>query len=224
MPHPLRLEGALDVRALRAQPGRAGRAARDAAHRLRAGGGRGRAGRPPRVARRPARRGRGGLPADAARGETRRLAAAEALRPFDLARGPLLRALLVRAGAEEHALLFNLHHVVADGWSLGILVREVSELYAARAEGREPQLPALPVQYADYAVWQRRRLEGGAMERQLAFWRDQLAGAPPLLELPTDRPRPPWHGGRGARGVRAPARSWRRRWTPCRAARAPRCS
>ncbi|HEV2736872.1 MAG TPA: condensation domain-containing protein, partial [Longimicrobiaceae bacterium] len=116
-----------------------------------------------------------------------------------LARGPLVRALLVRAGAEEHGLLFNLHHVIADGWSLGILVREVSELHPALAEGREPRLPALPVQYADYSVWQRRWLAGGAMERQVEYWRGQLAGAPPLLELPTDRPRPAVATEAGAR-------------------------
>jgi amino acid adenylation domain-containing protein len=199
MPHPLRLEGALDVRALRRSLDAL--AARHETLRTvfgRAGGEAVQtvlpAGRVPLPVVDLA-----GLPSDAAHRETRRLAAAEAMRPFDLARGPLMRALLVRAAAEEHGLLFNLHHVIADGWSLGILVREVSELYSALAEGREPHLPALPVQYADYSVWQRRWLAGGAMERQVAFWRGQLAGAPPLLELPTDRPRPAVATEAGAR-------------------------
>ncbi|HLL48692.1 MAG TPA: condensation domain-containing protein, partial [Longimicrobiaceae bacterium] len=199
MPHPLRLEGALDVRAL----GRSLDALAARHETLRTVFGR--AGGEPVQTVLPAGRvplpvvDLAGLPSDAAHGETRRLAAAEAMRPFDLARGPLMRALLVRAAAEEHGLLFNLHHVIADGWSLGILVREVSELYSALAEGREPHLPPLPVQYADYSVWQRRWLAGGAMERQVAFWRDQLAGAPPLLELPTDRPRPAVATEAGAR-------------------------
>ena len=190
MPHPLWLEGALDVRALRRSLDLL--AARHETLRTvfgRVGGEAVQVVRPASPVALPVV-DVGGLPSAAARRETRRLAAAEALRPFDLARGPLLRALLVRAGAEEHGLLFTLHHVIADGWSLGILVREVSELYPALAEGREPDLPALPVQYADHAVWQRSRLAGGAMERQVDFWRGQLAGAPPLLELPTDRPRP----------------------------------
>ncbi len=199
MPHPLRLEGPLDVPALRRSLDTL--AARHETLRTVFG----RAEGEPVQAVLPA--GRVPLPAvdlagladDARRRETRRLAAAEALRPFDLARGPLMRALLVRAGAEEHGLLFTLHHVISDGWSLGILVREVSELYSALAGGREPALPALPVQYADYAVWQRRWLAGGAMDRQVAFWRGQLAEAPPLLELPVDRPRPAMATEAGAR-------------------------
>ncbi|HEX8275245.1 MAG TPA: non-ribosomal peptide synthase/polyketide synthase [Longimicrobiaceae bacterium] len=199
MPHPLRLEGAPDVPALRRALELL--AARHETLRTVFG----RAGGEPVQTVLPAGRvplplvDLAGLPEEVRRRETRRLVAAEALRPFDLARGPLLRALLVRAGAEEHGLLFTLHHVVADGWSLGILVREVSEAYSAFAEGREPRLPALPVQYADYAVWQRRRLEGEAMERQVAFWRAQLADAPPLLDLPTDRPRPAVATQAGAR-------------------------
>ncbi|HEX2093248.1 MAG TPA: condensation domain-containing protein, partial [Longimicrobiaceae bacterium] len=140
----------------------------------------------------------GGLPAEAREREIRRRVAEESLRPFDLAAGPLLRALLVRLDAGEHGLLFTLHHIIADGWSLGVLVREVSALYAAAVEGREPRLPALPVQYADYAAWQREWLQGEALERQLGYWREQLGGAPPLLELPTDRPRPPVPGEAGA--------------------------
>ncbi|HVH12456.1 MAG TPA: condensation domain-containing protein, partial [Longimicrobium sp.] len=136
--------------------------------------------------------------ADERERELRALAAAEARRPFDLAAGPLFRSTLVRLGEDEHAVLFTLHHVVSDGWSTGILVREVSALYAAYADGRDPHLPDLPVQYADYAAWQRAWLDGEVLEAQLGWWRERLAGAPPLLELPTDRPRPLVQGERGA--------------------------
>ncbi|HVG44444.1 MAG TPA: amino acid adenylation domain-containing protein, partial [Longimicrobium sp.] len=123
----------------------------------------------------------------------------EATRPFDLAHGPLMRALLLRVADEEWHLVFVLHHIVSDGWSTAVLMREVSELYAAAIEGRDARLPALPIQYPDYAVWQRDRLEGDALEAQLAYWREALAGAPALLELPTDRPRRPLSGAPGAR-------------------------
>ncbi|HEV2735978.1 MAG TPA: amino acid adenylation domain-containing protein, partial [Longimicrobiaceae bacterium] len=129
-----------------------------------------------------------------AEGEARRLAGEEALRPFDLARGPLLRTTLLRVGADDHVLLFTVHHIVSDGWSRDLLVRDVTALYAAR--GGDAGLPPLPVQYADYAAWQRARLDGGGMEEQVAWWKDALAGAPPLLEVPTDRPR---DAGQGAR-------------------------
>ena len=138
-------------------------------------------------------------------GEARRLAEEEALRPFDLARGPLLRSTLLRLGADDHVLLFTMHHIVSDGSSRDVLVREVSALYAARGRGREPGLPALPVQYADYAAWQRARLGGGGLEEQAAWWRSTLAGAPPLLELPTDHPRAAGQGSRaGAVGFELP--------------------
>jgi amino acid adenylation domain-containing protein len=130
-----------------------------------------------------------GLPPAAREAEAHRLAAAEALRPFDLARGPLLRAPVARLGPAEHGLFFVMHHVASDGWSLRIMVEELSALYAEHAGGPPARLPELPVQYADYAVWQRAWLAGEAMERQLAYWRGQMAGAPPLLEVPTDRPR-----------------------------------
>ncbi|HEV2736703.1 MAG TPA: amino acid adenylation domain-containing protein, partial [Longimicrobiaceae bacterium] len=121
--------------------------------------------------------------------EALRLAGEEALRPFDLARGPLLRGALLRLGDEDSVLLFTLHHEASDGWSTDVLVREVSEAYAALSRGEEPSLPELPVQYADFAVWQREYLSGEVLEAQLAYWRERLAGAPPLLEIPTDRPR-----------------------------------
>jgi hypothetical protein len=129
------------------------------------------------------------LPEEAREAGARRRAAEEAARPFDLAAGPLLRARALRLGQAEWALLFTLHHVVSDGWSMEVLVREVSELYAALIQGRHPVLPALPVQYADYAVWQRAWLAGEVLDAQLGFWRERLAGAPPRLELATDRPR-----------------------------------
>ncbi|HEX7242004.1 MAG TPA: amino acid adenylation domain-containing protein, partial [Longimicrobiaceae bacterium] len=118
-----------------------------------------------------------------------RLAEEEALRPFDLARGPLLRSTLIRVGETDHVLCFTLHHIVSDGWSRDVLVREVSALYAAARLGRPAQLPELPVQYADYAVWQREWLSGEVLDEQIGYWRDRLSGAPPLLEIATDRPR-----------------------------------
>ncbi|HEX7241304.1 MAG TPA: amino acid adenylation domain-containing protein, partial [Longimicrobiaceae bacterium] len=121
--------------------------------------------------------------------EAERRAEEVALRPFDLARGPLLRAALFRPGEEDHVLCLTLHHIVGDGWSLRVLVRELSALYAAFSRGEAPRLPELPIQYADYAVWQREWLSGEVLEAQLAYWRERLAGAPPLLEVSTDRPR-----------------------------------
>jgi amino acid adenylation domain-containing protein len=134
-------------------------------------------------------------------------AAEFAARRFDLERGPVFRAELLRlrdgekdaAGDAEHALLISLHHVAGDGWSNGIFFGELATLYAAYAEGRESPLPELPVRYADYAAWQREWLDGAVLERQLAWWRDQLAGAPAVLELPADRPRPALQSFRGAR-------------------------
>ncbi|MCB1034234.1 MAG: AMP-binding protein, partial [Acidobacteria bacterium] len=130
-----------------------------------------------------------GLPASVREEETRRLAARDAGGAFDLARGPLLRATALELEPELHVVLFNMHHIVSDGWSMGLLVDEVSELYRARREGRTPDLPELPVQYGDFAVWQRSWLSGEALERELGFWRQMLEGAPPVLELPLDRPR-----------------------------------
>src|SRR5436305_509727 len=128
------------------------------------------------------------LPAAAREREMLRLATEEAGRPFDLLLGPLFRSSLFRLGGEEHVLALTLHHIVSDGWSAGVLIREMVALYDAFCAGRPSPLPALPIQYADYAVWQRRRLSGEALAGELAFWRERLAGTPPL-ELPTDRPR-----------------------------------
>jgi amino acid adenylation domain-containing protein len=131
--------------------------------------------------------------------EARRRTMDEAARPFDLAAGPLFRARLLRLGAEEHVLLVSMHHTVSDEWSLGVVFRELSAHYAAALEGGGPPIPELPVQYADYAVWQREQLAGETLDRQLAYWRGRLAGAPALLELPADHPRPALQSHRGAR-------------------------
>ncbi|MET0400646.1 MAG: amino acid adenylation domain-containing protein, partial [Longimicrobiaceae bacterium] len=137
------------------------------------------------------------LPPAAREAEAARLVDEDALRPFDLARGPLLRAAFARLAPDDALLLLSLHHVVSDGWSRGVFTRELSALYGAAAAGRPSPLAPLPVQYADFAVWQRAWLAAGTLERQLAWWRERLAGAPPLLELPTDRPRSPVRGARG---------------------------
>ncbi|HEX8271925.1 MAG TPA: condensation domain-containing protein, partial [Longimicrobiaceae bacterium] len=113
--------------------------------------------------------------------EARRLVGDDARHPFDLARGPLLRTTLLRLDEAEWVLLVNMHHVVSDGWSMGVLTREVSALYGAFSEGRPSPLPELEVQYADYAAWQRAWLVGETLERQIAYWKERLAGAPPLL-------------------------------------------
>ncbi|HYH19582.1 MAG TPA: amino acid adenylation domain-containing protein [Azospirillum sp.] len=111
----------------------------------------------------------------------------EARRGFDLARDRLLRVTLVRLAEEEHFLVFTMHHIVSDGWSIGVLLEEIARFYTAFALGREPDLPALPVQYPDFAGWQRQRMEDGLIERGLAYWRGQLANPPPVLELAPDR-------------------------------------
>ncbi|HEY2740522.1 MAG TPA: condensation domain-containing protein, partial [Thermoanaerobaculia bacterium] len=133
------------------------------------------------------------------------LAGEEAARPFDLARGPLLRGVLLRLAGENHVVALTMHHIVSDGWSLGILVREAVALYAERP------LPELPVQYADFAVWQHSWLHGDVLENEIAFWRQQLADLPPHLSLPTDRPRPAAQSYRGAsRPLQLPAALTRR--------------
>ncbi len=152
---------------------------------------------PPRPARLPLV-DLGGAGERAREAELARLSAEEAGRPFDLAAGPLLRAAVVRLGPADAALLFTMHHVVSDAWSMGILVREFSALYDAFSRGEESRLAPLPVQYADYALWQREWLGGETLAREVAYWRERLSGAPALIELPTDRPRPPAPSGAGA--------------------------
>jgi amino acid adenylation domain-containing protein len=172
------------------------------------------------------------LPASERETEVRRLVTAEAQRPFDLSQGPLLRGSVLRLGDEEHVGLLTMHHIVSDGWSTGILVREMATLYVAFCAGGSSPLPALPIQYADFAYWQRQWLQGEVLETQIAYWKEQLAfaepqldspraglsrataiadgrelrataqrsvaGAPALIDLPTDHPRPAVQTFRGA--------------------------
>ncbi|MBA2673703.1 non-ribosomal peptide synthetase, partial [Ramlibacter sp.] len=140
----------------------------------------------------------GALPEEDRESQAQAMARDEALAAFDLARGPLLRARLLKLSADDHLLVLTLHHIVADGWSLGVLLREMSELYAAQLEQRPPVLPELPIQYADYAHWQRQWLQGAEHARQLDYWKQNLYGLPARLELPTDRPRPAVQSHRGA--------------------------
>ena len=126
--------------------------------------------------------------------------------PFDLRQAPLIRARVLKLGEQQHLLLLALHHMVADGWSVGVLVNEFSQLYANLREGRQAPLPALPVQYADYAAWQRQCLQGAALEREVDFWQGQLHDAPQVLALPSDWPRPAQADARGAaRALEIPA-------------------
>ncbi|HXP76316.1 MAG TPA: amino acid adenylation domain-containing protein, partial [Stellaceae bacterium] len=138
------------------------------------------------------------LPASERETEVRRLVTAEAQRPFDLSRGPLLRATVLQLDEEEHVGLLTMHHIVSDGWSTGILVREVATLYLAYRAGGSSPLPAPPIQYADFAQWQRQWLQGDVLERQIAYWKGQLAGAPAVIDLPLDHPRPAVQTFRGA--------------------------
>ena len=126
------------------------------------------------------------------------LVAEEAQRPFDLSRAPLIRVVLLRLDTEAHVLLLTMHHIISDGWSVRLLVRELSQLYGAFSRGEASPLPELSLQYVDYAAWQRQQLQGQLLESELAYWREQLAAAPTVLELPTDHPRPPVQTFRGA--------------------------
>jgi amino acid adenylation domain-containing protein len=127
------------------------------------------------------------------------LALEEARRSFDLTRGPLLRASLLRLHHAQHVLLFTMHHIISDGWSMGLLVREVAALYSAFSLEKPAPLPELPIQYADFAHWQHQWLQGPRLEDQLAYWKEQLRGPLPVLALPTDRVRPAVQSFRGAR-------------------------
>ena len=123
--------------------------------------------------------------------EAQRLAREEAKRPYDLANDAMLRARLLRLAEDDHLLLVNVHHIAADGWSLGILYLELSSLYAAESGGQHHGLPELPIQFSDYAAWQRRALNDEKAQNQLAYWRKQLAGLPDIVQIPSDHPRPP---------------------------------
>jgi amino acid adenylation domain-containing protein len=137
------------------------------------------------------------LPRGQAKARAQRLAGEEAAAPFDLARDLLLRGRLIRIAPDEHLLALNVHHIAADGWSLGIFFRELAALYGAFRGGRTSPLPPLPVRYADFAAWQRAWLTDDVLAPQVAYWRARLDGAPPLIDLPADRPRPaaPTHRG-----------------------------
>jgi amino acid adenylation domain-containing protein len=126
-----------------------------------------------------------------------RIAGEEARKPFDLSRGPLLRAKLLRLGHEDHILILVMHHIITDGWSMSMLFEEVGELYASFAAGGKPKLPELSLQYSDFSIWQRQSVTGDLLADQLAYWKKQLQGAETVLQLPTDRPRPAVHSGRG---------------------------
>ena len=137
------------------------------------------------------------LKAEQRQAEAHRLAAAEISRPFDLCAAPMLRAQLLRLEPQEHWLVLTVHHIAADGWSIAIVLRELVAFYHARCHAAPAALPALPIQYADFAVWQRARQQGALHDRQLAYWRTQLDGMPALLDLPTDHPRPAVQSYRG---------------------------
>ncbi|MGH8770786.1 MAG: condensation domain-containing protein [Burkholderiales bacterium] len=131
-----------------------------------------------------------GLPHAQREAEAQRLIIEDGRRPFDLAHGPLLRVSLLRLGDEDHVCLLTYHHICGDNWSAGILFAELAAFYRAHREDTPASLPVLSIQYADFAYWQRRWLQGDALEQQLAYWKGQLSGAPEVLELPIDRPRP----------------------------------
>lgn len=138
------------------------------------------------------------VPAEKQPAELIKQTEAEAQRIFDLTRGPLVRARVWRMGEEEYVLLMTLHHIVSDGWAMDILIRELVTYYQTGFSGQPAALPPLPIQYADYAVWQRDWMQGAVLETQLAYWKDRLGDAPTALELPTDRPRPTVQTYRGA--------------------------
>jgi NRPS condensation-like uncharacterized protein len=139
------------------------------------------------------------LPDDERAGSAARLEAEEGARPFDLQRGPLFRVRVARLAEEEYIVVLTLHHIISDGWSTGILLKELSTLYGAFSQGQPSPLAELPIQYADYAQWQRGWLQGEVLETQLAYWKKQLQATEPLIKLPTDKPRPPVLSYRGSK-------------------------
>ena len=141
------------------------------------------------------------LPPEDSEREALRLAKALDQQTFDLVRGPLAKALLIQVSPTVTVLAWCTHHIVSDGWSSSILMRELQTVYSATLKGAAPDLPPLPLQYVDYAAWEVAQVRGGLFERQIAYWKTKLAGAAPLLDLPTDRPRPPqrsFHSGRAS--------------------------
>src|SRR2546421_1582020 len=137
------------------------------------------------------------LPEREREAEGNRLMVAEAEKPFDLTTDLMLRATLVHLTPKEHVLLLTMHHIAADAWSMGVLYRELSALYGAFVQGMSPFLPELPIQYQDYAIWQRKWLQGAVLEEQLGYWKQQLANASDSLALPIDHPRPALQTFRG---------------------------
>ena len=128
--------------------------------------------------------------------------------PFDITQESLFRVHLLVLGPQDHLFVLTMHHMVSDGWSMGVLMREFSELYEAHATGKEPSLPPLPIQYVDFAAWQRKWLESGELDRQLPYWKTQLAGAPPVFGFPTDHRRSATESFRGCRSKLVLPRSW----------------
>jgi amino acid adenylation domain-containing protein len=129
---------------------------------------------------------------------SRRVAAASFARPFDLQTGPLARVVLIRHDVDDYTVFCTLHHLISDGWSKGVLIKEISSLYTSFSQGEPSALPELAIQYADFAAWERQQLQGETLEQEISYWKEHLAGAPPLLQLATDRPRPPAQTYRGA--------------------------
>ncbi|HYD81949.1 MAG TPA: condensation domain-containing protein, partial [Paucimonas sp.] len=139
-----------------------------------------------------------GLAIDAREAEVKRISEAEAAKPFRLAAGPLMRLCLLKLSETEHVLLVTMHHIVSDDWSMSVFTREFAALYTAAMQGKTADLPPLAIQYADFAAWQRQWLTDQELDQQLTYWKTQLGNEHPVLELPTDRPRPPAQSGRGA--------------------------
>ena len=137
-------------------------------------------------------------PSQAREEEVEKLAIEEARLPFDLERGPLMRATLFRLAQDEHVVLITMHHIVCDGWSMGVLFRELAGIYEALVQGGPAQVSELPIQFGDFAAWERDRISRGALDAQVAYWREQLREAPAALELPVDRARPQQASYRGA--------------------------
>jgi hypothetical protein len=142
------------------------------------------------------------MPETAREAETRRVLVEEACRPFDLSTGPLIKACLLRLDEREHILLITMHHIVTDGWSMGIFERELTLLYEAFINAQPSPLPELPVQYPDYALWHREWFQGPVYESQLAYWKNVFKTEPPVIELPADHPRPSLQAHRVFRGVK----------------------
>ena len=138
------------------------------------------------------------LPESEREPEALRIASEEGKKPFDLTRGPLLRTVLLQVSRDQYILVLAMHHIITDGWSISILFRELAHCYEAYASGREPQLPELPIQYVEYAQWQREYITGEVLAKQVEYWKNKLAGAQTILDLPTDRPRPTTHSWHGA--------------------------